>query len=33
MVKKEMQELIMVKTNIDHLIGLTDAQQNKEMER
>ena len=31
--RKEMQEVITVKTNIDHLLGLTDAQKNKEMER
>ncbi len=31
--RKEMQELIVAKTNIDHLLGLTDAQKNKEMER
>jgi hypothetical protein len=28
-----MQELITAKSNIDHLLGLTDAQKNKEMER
>lgn len=32
-VKKEMQEIITVKSNIDHLLGLTDGQKNKEMER
>jgi hypothetical protein len=32
-VKKNMQELIAAKTNIDYLLGLTDAQKNKEMER
>lgn len=32
-VKKNMQEIITVKSNIDHLLGLTDAQKNKEMER
>ena len=31
--KNGMQELILVKANIDHLLGLTDAQKNKEMER
>lgn len=31
--KKDMQELITAKANIDHLLGLTDAQKNKEMER
>ena len=31
--KKDMQEVITVKANIDHLLGLTDAQKNKEMER
>lgn len=32
-VKKDMQEIITVKSNIDHLLGLTDGQKNKEMER
>jgi hypothetical protein len=32
-VKKDMQELIAAKANIDYLLGLTDAQKNKEMER
>lgn len=32
-VKKSMQELITAKANIDHLLGLTDTQKNKEMER
>lgn len=32
-VKKDMQEIITVKSNIDHLLGLTDEQKNKEMER
>lgn len=31
--KKAMQEIVTVKSNIDHLLGLTDAQKNKEMER
>lgn len=31
--KKDMQEIITVKSNIDHLLGLTDEQKNKEMER
>lgn len=31
--KKDMQELITAKANIDHLLGLTDTQKNKEMER
>lgn len=31
--KKDMQELITAKANIDHILGLTDAQKNKEMER
>ncbi len=31
--KKSMQELITAKANIDHLLGLTDTQKNKEMER
>ena len=31
--RKEMQEVITVKANIDHLLGLTDGQKNKEMER
>jgi hypothetical protein len=32
-VKKDMQEIVTVKSNIDHLLGLTDVQKNKEMER
>ena len=31
--KKAMQEIVTMKSNIDHLLGLTDAQKNKEMER
>lgn len=31
--KKDMQEVVTAKTNIDHLLGLTDAQKNKEQER
>lgn len=31
--RKDMQEIVTVKANIDHLLGLTDAQKNKEMER
>ena len=31
--KKDMQEIVAVKSNIDHLLGLTDGQKNKEMER
>ena len=31
--KKDMQEIVTVKSNIDHLLGLTDAQKNKERER
>ena len=31
--KKDMQEVVTAKANIDHLLGLTDAQKNKEMER
>lgn len=31
--KKDMQEIITVKSNIDHLLGLTDGQEKKEMER
>ena len=31
--KKDMQELITAKANIDHILGLTDVQKNKEMER
>lgn len=31
--KKAMQEIVTVKSNIDHLLGLTDVQKNKEMER
>lgn len=31
--KKAMQEIVTVKSNIDHLLRLTDAQKNKEMER
>jgi len=32
-VKKDMQEIVTAKANIDHLLGLTDGQKNKEMER
>lgn len=32
-VQKDMRELITAKANIDHLLGLTDTQKNKEMER
>lgn len=32
-VQKDMRELVTAKSNIDHLLGLTDAQKNKEMER
>lgn len=31
--KKDMQEIVAAKANIDHLLGLTDGQKNKEMER
>lgn len=31
--RKNMQEIVTAKANIDHLLGLTDAQKNKEMER
>ncbi len=31
--RKTMQEVITAKANIDHLLGLTDTQKNKEMER
>lgn len=31
--KKDMQEVVAAKADIDHLLGLTDAQKNKEMER
>lgn len=31
--RKDMQEIVTVKANIDHLFGLTDAPKNKEMER
>ena len=31
--KKDMQEVVTAKANIDHLLGLTDTQKNKEMER
>lgn len=31
--RKDMQEVITAKANIDHLLGLTDAQKNKEQER
>lgn len=31
--KKDMQELIKAKANIDHILGLTYVQKNKEMER
>ena len=32
-VRKDMQEVVTAKNNIDRLLGLTDAQKNKEMER
>jgi Relaxase/Mobilisation nuclease domain. len=32
-VQKDMRELVTVKANIDHRLGLTDVQKNKEMER
>ena len=32
-VQKDMRELITAKANLDHLLGLTDTQKNKEMER
>lgn len=32
-VRKDMQEVVTAKENIDHLFGLTDAQKNKEQER
>lgn len=31
--RKDMQEIVTVKANIDHLLGLTDGQKNKEQER
>jgi len=31
--KKDMQEVITAKANIDHLLGLTNEQRNKETER
>ena len=31
--RKDMQEIVTAKANIDHLLGLTDAQKNKEQER
>ena len=31
--RKDMQEVVTVKANIDHLLGLTDKQKNKEQER
>lgn len=31
--RKDMQEVVTAKANIDHLLGLTDAQKNKEQER
>ena len=31
--RKAMQDIVTTKANIDHLLGLTDAQKNKEMER
>lgn len=31
--RKDMQEVVTAKANIDHLLGLTDTQKNKEMER
>lgn len=32
-VRKDMQEVVTAKSNIDHLLGLTDTQKNKEQER
>lgn len=32
-VRKDMQEVVTAKSNIDHLLGLTDVQKNKEQER
>lgn len=32
-VQKDMRELVTAKSNIDHLLGLTDTRKNKEMER
>jgi hypothetical protein len=32
-VRQDMQEVVTAKSNIDHLLGLTDAQKNKEQER
>ncbi len=31
--RKEMQEIVTIKANIDHLFSLTDVQKNKEIER
>jgi hypothetical protein len=31
--QKDMREVVAVKANIDHLLGITDGQKNKEMER
>jgi hypothetical protein len=31
--KAEMREVVTAKSNIDHLLGLTDGEKNKEMER
>ena len=31
--RKDMQEVITAKHNIDHLLGLTDGRKNKEQER
>ena len=31
--RKELQEVVTAKANIDHLLGLLDGQKNKEMER
>ncbi len=31
--RKDMQEVVTAKANIDHLLGITDGQKNKEMER
>ncbi len=31
--QQDMRELVTVKANIDHLLGITDTQKNKEMER
>jgi hypothetical protein len=31
--QKDMREVVTVKANIDHLLGITDERKNKEMER